>query len=241
MVECDYTVETGGFSYHRTSHAVLGCLWVESTNPLMKAVVGRLEVRVRLEACHGRSELRCNCASQLCRKGVVEGRGGGHKRWGLAGWRRACCLTHVCILANGQSACCHLEHTGHSNENHVLEGQIHQGTDTPRYRHTEVQTHQGTDTPGYRHTGVQTYRGTDTPGYRHTGVQTHRGTDTHAFTISSPIDAMHLEWNAMDWNVVLTTTSHLVQLFLEHSPLVHDRMPNGSLECMPVVHLPCLR
>ena len=76
MVECDYTVETGGFSYHRTSHAVLGCLWVESTNPLMKAVVGRLEVRVRLEACHGRSELGCNCASQLCGKGRGgEGRG----------------------------------------------------------------------------------------------------------------------------------------------------------------------
>ena len=76
MVECDYTVDTGGFSYHRTSHVVLGCLWVESTNPLMKAVVGRLEVHVRLEACHGRSELGCNCAPQLCGKGGGgEGRG----------------------------------------------------------------------------------------------------------------------------------------------------------------------
>ena len=77
MVECDYIVETGGFSYHRTSHVVLGCLWAESTNPLMKAVVGRLEVRVRLEACHGRSELGCNCTPQLCGKDVGEGRGWG--------------------------------------------------------------------------------------------------------------------------------------------------------------------
>ena len=218
MVECDYTMDTAGFSYHRTSHAVLRCLWAESTNPLMKAVVGRLEVRVRLEACHGRSELRYNCAPQLCGKGVWGG--GVHKRWGLPVWRRACCLTHICILVNGQSSCCHLEHSGHSNENHVLEGggadtpgyRHTGGTDTPGHRHTGVQTHQGTDTPG-----AQTHQDTDTPGYRHTEVQTHRGTDTHAYTISSPIDAMHLEWNAMNWNVILTTTSHLVQLFLEHS------------------------
>ena len=148
-----------------------------------------------------------------CMGRAGEGRGGGHKRWGLSVWRRACCLTHVCILVNGQSACCHLEHTGLSNENHVLkgEGQIH--------------------------------RGTDTPGYRHTGVQTHWGTDTNAHTTSPPIDAIetHLEWNAMDWNVVLATTPHLVQLFLEHFPLVLAGMPNGSLECMPVVHLSCLR
>ena len=74
-----------------------------------------------------------------CVRRAGEGRGGeGHKRWGLSVWRRACCLTHVCILVNGQSACCHLEHTGHSNENHVLEGGG--GADTPGYRHTEVQT-----------------------------------------------------------------------------------------------------
>ena len=66
-----------------------------------------------------------------------EGRGGVHKRWGLPVWRRACRLTHVCVLVNGQSTCCHLEHTGHSNENHVLEG-------GGGGRHTRVQTHRGT-------------------------------------------------------------------------------------------------
>ena len=60
-----------------------------------------------------------------CVRRAGEGRGGRHKWWGLSVWRRARCLTHVCILANGQSACCHLEHTGHSNENHVLEGGGH--------------------------------------------------------------------------------------------------------------------
>ena len=79
-----------------------------------------------------------NCAGR-----AGEGRGGVHKWWGLPVWRRACCLTHVCVLVNGQSTCCHLEHTGHSNENHVLEGggQTHQGTDTPGYRHTKADTH----------------------------------------------------------------------------------------------------
>ena len=212
MVECDYTVETGGFSYHRTSHAVLGCLWAESTNPLMKAVVGRLEVRVRLEACHGCSELGCNCASQLCGKGRGgEGRGGeGDISSGgcLSGVKHVVSLTFASWLTASPPA----------------------ATWSTLATAMRIMYWRGGEGEG------QTHRGTDTPGYRHTG-----GGGGGADTISSPIDAMHLEWNAMDWNVVLATTSHLVQLFLEHFPLVHDRMPNGSLECMPVVHLPCLR
>ena len=116
---------------------------------------------------------------------------GTHKLWGLSVRRRTCCLTHVCILVNSQSACCHLEHTGHSNENHVLEG--------------------GADTPGYTHNRVHTHQGTDTPGYRHTCIHMHR----QPLLLLMPWT--HI-WNAMDWNVVIATTPHLVQAIFRAFP-----------------------
>ena len=212
MVECDYTVETGGLSYHRTSHAVLGCLWVKSTNPLMKVVVGRLEVRVRLEACHGCSELGCNCAPQLCGKGG-EGRGGeGYISGGdcLSGVEHVVSLTFASWLTASPPAATWSTLATAMRIMYWREGE--------RGRHTGVQTHWGTDTPGYRHTGVQTHQGTDTPGGRHTGVQTHRGYRHTGVQTQSLLLLMPCIWNGMDWNVVLTTTSHLVQAIFRAFP-----------------------
>ena len=134
----------------------------------MKAVVGRLEVRVRLEACHGRSELGCNCTPQLCGKGG-EGRGEeGYISGGdcLSGVEHVVSLTFASWLTASPPAA------------------------TWSTLATAMR--------------IMYWRW---GGGRHTGVQTLM--HTHAHT-TSPIDAMHLEWNAMDWNVVLTTTSHLV-------------------------------
>ena len=56
----------------------------------------------------------------------MEGGGGGEERrrqvYRRNAWCRAGCASHICILVNGQSTCCHLEDTSHRNKDHVLVG-----------------------------------------------------------------------------------------------------------------------
>ena len=142
------------------------------------AVVGRLEVRVRLEACHGRSELGAtvplNCA----------GRTGW--RWGRGGEGREYISGGVCLSG--------VEHVV------LLTFASWLTASSPAATWSTLATAMR----------IMYWRwGADTPGYRHSCIHMH----------TQPLLLMtYLEWNAMDWNVVLATTSHLVQAIFRAFP-----------------------